>query len=139
MTTTIPDVKATNTEVGDSAVRHEFAALNIEEKVFVQVVYTPEAVAGNEVRYKIGSEETVVVKAEELTDYYGYKVLVIPFPPAFMRTEFTVALYNSTTGEQVSTQIKATVQGYAATLLNSDSRDLVIAMMRYCDAVLAIK
>ena len=56
-----------------------------------------------------------------------------------MRTDFQVALYDSATGAMVSKQTNATVQGFAATLLNGTYENVAIAMMRYCDAVLAYK
>ena len=137
MTTEVPEMVDTNKTVGTGAVEPYRMAFGVKEVVYLQVIYKAADVAGCEARYKIGDNEEVVVKSEEFTDYAGYKLVLIAFKPAEMRTEFTVALYNSTTGEQVSAQTVATAQAYASTLLGGKYNDVAIEMMRYSDAVIA--
>ena len=137
MTTTMPEMKNTNTEEGTGTVKPFQMSFGIQDKVTLQVIYTAADVAGREVRCRIGDGEEVVIKAEEMTDYYGFMIAEFAFKPEDMRTAFTVGLYDTATGELVSALTKATAQGYAATLLGGEYNDIAIAMMRYCDAVLA--
>ena len=113
-------------------------SLSLGSKVEIQFMFKATDVEGCELRYTIGEEDTVVIPASEFIPYSTYAVASFALKPRNFRDPITIAVYNSTTGEAVSAVYTASVEAYSAANIAKGNRvDLLIAMMKYGDAVIA--
>ena len=58
--------------------------------------------------------------------------------PSQMRSEFVIGFYDKLTGEKLSGDIKCSIEGCAKTMVGGTYGEIVLAMMQYSDAVVAM-
>ncbi|MBQ1264199.1 MAG: hypothetical protein IIY04_02135, partial [Oscillospiraceae bacterium] len=131
-----PAMSSTNTEIGNGKTNPVMTALSMEAKVEMQFIFNKKDMSAYEAHVTMNGETTVVDGAD-FDPYYSYRVLRIAIDAGNMRESYEITFHDKSTGEQVSKTYTCSVQAYANGLLGSANNDLVIAMMKYGDAVAA--
>ena len=116
------------------------ASLNLGSVVKLTLPVAKASLSGYdvEVRYTINGEEQEPIPASAFNDSGDFVAPVFSIKPSQMRSEFVIAFYDKTTGEKLSGDIKCSVEGCAKGMVGKTYNDIVLAMMQYSDAVVAL-
>ena len=132
-----PVTEATDTVTGTGKKNPMQVSLSLRDKVEMQFIFAKGSMSAYEAHITVDGETTVVDGAD-FDSYGGYPLLRIAVKAANMRASYQVTLHEKATGEQVSKTYTNSVQAYANSQLGKTYNDLVIAMMKYGDAVAAL-
>lgn len=136
-TTETPKVDGTFGKTGTGELTALQVSLSMQSKVEIQMLFYGD-MSAYEARVKIAGVAQDTIPGEEfvaLEDYEGYVYLAVAFKAQNLRDEFEIAFYEKASGTQVSPTYTGTIEAYAKTMMGGNQRDVIIAMMRYGDAV----
>ena len=131
-TTDVPTINAQNVVEGIGTKVYQIG-LSMQAQVEIQMMFKTADMADKTFKASVNGEDTAV----EYTPYRNYTICRVAIGATQMRDTFTLGLYNKD-GTAASAIYNVSVEGYAVGLLKGENCDVIIAMMRYGDAVKAI-
>ena len=137
------ELNITGTKTIPSGSLKPSAGLSLGDKVKMEFAVRNTDMSGYEVRYSVnGVEQDPITSDKFVTVTAGSVTLCGPsisVAPLNMRTEYRLAFHDAETGEKVYGDIICSVAAFAASHENTVNKPIVIAMMAYGDAVVALQ
>jgi hypothetical protein len=135
-TATTPEFNATNAITGEGAVAVVKDSISMQAKVEIQLLFAGD-ISAYTAKATVGGEEVAVIVDTESMSELGYTIVRVAVGAANMRDTYTIALYDAE-GNAVTQVYEVSVEAYGQAQLGGEYNDVVIAMMRYGDAVAAL-
>lgn len=132
----VPVMNAANEKTGTASVAVLKDSISMQAKVEIQLLFNTD-ISDYSVQATVGGTDASVVLDTESMGAYGWTVLKVSVGAAHMRDTYTIALYDEA-GNAVTQIYNVSVEAYAREQLGGTYNDVVVAMMRYGDAVSAI-
>ncbi|MBE6958384.1 MAG: hypothetical protein E7447_04450 [Ruminococcaceae bacterium] len=133
-TATDPEMSATNSSSGSGSVSILQTSVSMQSKVEIQLAFTGD-ISAYTAKATIGSKELTCVVDADTYAAYGMTAIRIAIGAANMRDTVTFALYD---GETPVTAVQSiSVEALVKNLTTSAQGNVILAMMRYGDAVAA--
>ena len=114
-------------------------ALSFGAKVLMQFPIQNADFSDYEVRYTIeGVDGEFIVPDEDIRVQGSFRGPSIAAKPLYMRSQYTIAIYNKTTGEKVYGDILCSIADLAASHQGTANHNVAATMLVYGDAVAAL-
>ena len=130
-----PAFEAVNSQSGEGTIAIYRDSVSMQSKVEMQVIFNVD-VSAYELRYTVNGVTTTIPSSEFTVT--KFTKVAIGIPASNMRAEYEIALYDPATGEAVTPVLTRTVEAYAKNALEGNYRAVVIAMLKYGDAIAAL-
>jgi hypothetical protein len=131
-TTSTPTFEKANTSEGSYTLKVGKDSVSMQAKVEIQFLFTKD-ISAYTGKATLNGEEVALTPSVVM----GYPVLSIAVGASQMRETFTFAMYDAN-GNVVTKVYNVSVEAYAKAQIGGAYNDVVIAMMRYGDAVAAL-
>ncbi|MBE6958385.1 MAG: hypothetical protein E7447_04455 [Ruminococcaceae bacterium] len=128
-------MSATNSSTGTGSVSILQTSVSMQSKVEIQLAFTGD-ISAYTAKATIGSKELTCIVDADTYAAYGMTAIRIAIGAANMRDTVTFALYNDA-GEAVTAVQSISVEALVKNLTTSAQGNVILAMMRYGDAVAA--
>ena len=134
-TQTIPELKAEVANTG-AGVQADVVGISLQAKVTFEMLFSVD-ISAYEVKATLNGTEVAVSVDAETYGAYGWTIVALSASAGNLRDVYELALYDAN-GEVVSVVYNLCAESLTKSMLGGEYNDVVVAMMRYGDAVAAV-